>query len=147
MISGDSATNMAGTRIASGRSYQRHHILPELHDETGSSATGKDRYSLFVVHRERNRFFRSKYPESGGGRDLPEPLFPIAGKDKFSDLWRPCGASILISISKFEFSPHSWPWAHGRCAPAAGGRSSCTDCFVVSVQARLLRSTLHARAG
>ena len=49
--------------------------------------------------RERNWFFRndSKYPESGGDRDLPEPLFPIAGKDKFSDLWRPCDASTSLA--------------------------------------------------
>jgi hypothetical protein len=49
--------------------------------------------------RERTWFFRddSKYPESGGDRDLPEPLFPIAGKDKFSDLWRPCDASTSLA--------------------------------------------------
>ena len=34
---------------------------------------------------------------AAGDRDLPEPLFPIAGKDKFSDLWRPCDASTSLA--------------------------------------------------
>ena len=37
---------------------------------------------------------------AAGDRDLPEPLFPIAGKDKFSDLWRPCDAST--SLAEFD---------------------------------------------
>ena len=37
---------------------------------------------------------------AAGDRDLPEPLFPVAGKDKFSDLWRPCDAST--SLAEFD---------------------------------------------
>ena len=41
---------------------------------------------------------------AAGHRDLPEPLFPIAGKDKFSDLWRPCDASTSLA----EFDIEIW---------------------------------------
>ena len=64
--------------------------------------------SLFVVQQRVNRFFRndSKYPESGGDRDLPEPLFPIAEKDKFSDLRAICGP--VMQARHLQSFPRLW---------------------------------------
>ena len=58
--------------------------------------------------RERTWFFcdDSKYPESGGDRDLPEPLFTIAEKDKFSDLRAICGP--VMQARHLQSFPRLW---------------------------------------
>ena len=102
-------------------------------------------------NRERNRFFRndSKYPESGGDRDLPEPLFPIAGKDKFSNLWRPCDASTSLAEFDRNLSSILTPGREHmrRCARGAGGAAGLVVLIFLLCRCRLDYFALHSVPG